>query len=374
MKSELLIGTLAATLAVFFPLDADGADPGTSSELLDQPGIVKAEFLFDEAPFASCHASTIADTSTGLVTAWFGGSREGKSDVGIWIARKEGSCWSAPVEVANGVSPDGKRYPCWNPVLFQAQANPLLLFYKVGPTCDSWWGMLIRSTDGGRTWSKPERLPEGIAGPIKNKPVMLADGRLLCGSSTEAPDWRVHMEWTSDMGRTWEKTGLLGEDAKIAAIQPAVLTHGDGRLQILCRTNLGHISESWSEDGGHTWTKMKLTELPNPNSGIDAVTLQDGRHLLVYNPTTLFPNKGIGPRSPLTVAVSEDGKVWRAAITLENRSEENPLVEYSYPAVIQTADGLVHVTYTWKRRRIKHIVIDPSKLRLRDYAGRIWPK
>ncbi|MGH7200353.1 MAG: sialidase family protein, partial [Planctomycetaceae bacterium] len=233
--------------------------------------------------------------------------------------------------------------------------GPLLLFYKVGPSPSTWWGMLTKSGDGGRSWSKPERLPDGILGPIKNKPVMLDDGRLLCGSSTEHDGWRVHMEWTPDLGNTWERSEPLADGEGFGAIQPTILRHGD-RLQILCRSRKGVIVQSWSDDGGRTWTELAATSLPNPNSGIDAATLADGRQLLVYNPT----RRG---RSPLSVAVSEDGRTWRAAAVLESEPGE-----YSYPAVIQTGDGLVHVTYTWKRQRIKHAVIDPKKLELRNLS------
>ncbi len=106
---------------------------------------------------------------------------------------------------------------------------------------------------------------------------------------------------------------------------------------------------------------MAATTLPNPNSGIAAVTLTDGRHLLVYNHTP----KG---RSPLNVAVSRDGKDWQAALVLEDQPGE-----YSYPAVIQTSDGLVHITYTWQRRRVRHVVVDPAKLSLRAMPGGAWP-
>jgi predicted neuraminidase len=275
------------------------------------------------------------------------------------MSRGEGGRWTAPVEVADGVSPDGKRYPCWNPVLYQAKDGPLVLFYKVGPTPRAWWGMMRTSGDGGRTWSEARRLPEGILGPVKNKPVMLPAGTLLCGSSTEHAGWRVHMERSTDLGKTWAKIEPLGDGKEIGVIQPTILSHEAGRLQILCRSRQGKIAESWSDDGGKTWSQMTLTSLPNPNSGIDAVTLRDGRHLLVYNPTTPPPNRWGGPRSPLSVAVSPDGKTWKAALVLENQPGE-----YSYPAVIQTADGRVHVTYTWQRRKVKHVVIDPEGLRL----------
>ena len=119
--------------------------------------IVKAEFIYEQAPFPSCHASTIAESKDGLVAAWFGGTREKSPDVGIWLSRRDNNGWSKVVEVANGVQPAGERYPCWNPVLFQPARGPLLLFYKVGPSPSEWWGMLTTSSDGGASWSKPRR-------------------------------------------------------------------------------------------------------------------------------------------------------------------------------------------------------------------------
>jgi predicted neuraminidase len=318
----------------------------------DAAAVVKAEFIYETAPFAQCHASTIAQTKSGLVAAWFGGTREGAADVGIWLSRHDGQTWSAPVEVANGVQSPELRYPCWNPVLFQPAEGALLLFYKVGPNPREWWGMLIRSSDAGETWSAPERLPEGILGPIKNKPEMLADGRLLCGSSTEHDGWRVHLETTTDLGlEKWSRTEPLNDGRTIGTIQPSILRHGDKRLQLVCRTRgAGKIVNFWSEDGGRTWGEMTETELPNPNSGIDAVTLADGRHVLVYNHTP----RG---RTPLNVAISKDGREWKGVAVLEDTPGE-----YSYPAVMQTADGLVHITYTWRRERVKHVVLDPRRL------------
>jgi predicted neuraminidase len=313
------------------------------------PAVTTAEFVYESAPFPSCHASTLAETPSGLVAAWFGGTREKAADVCIYSSRKSDGKWSAPAKVADGVT-DGKPLPCWNPVLFKPKDGPLLLFYKVGPSPDRWWGMLVTSADDAKTWSEPRRLPDGTLGPIKNKPVQLPDGTLLCPSSTEDKGWRVHLERTADLGKTWASTGPLATEGTVGAIQPSVLFHPEGRLQILCRTKQLRIAESWSEDGGKTWTPLKLTELPNPNSGIDAVTLRDGRHLLVYNPT------GLG-RTPLAVALSRDGKTWNKVLTLETEPGE-----YSYPAVIQGGDGTVHVSYTWKRQRVKHVAIDPAKL------------
>jgi predicted neuraminidase len=328
------------------------------------PAVLLSEFIYELPPTPQCHASTIVETGDGLVAAWFGGLHEKDPSVGIWLSRHDGGRWTAPVEVANGVQADGTRYPSWNPVLFQPRAGPLMLFYKVGPSPSEWWGMLTTSTDGGRTWSAPRRLPDGVLGPIKDKPVQLPDGTILAGSSTENDDlWRVHFERTADLGRSWEVTPPVNDGRTIGAIQQAILRHPDGRLQAVGRTDDQHrIFSVESADGGRSWGPMSLLELPNPNSGIDAVTLADGRHLLVYNHTT----RG---RGVLNVAVSEDGKSWKAALVLENE----PGAEFSYPAVIQTRDGLVHVTYTWKRERVRHVVIDPRKLTLRPIVDGAWP-
>jgi len=160
----------------------------------------------------------------------------------------------------------------------------------------------------------------------------------------------VHFELSNDLGKTWTVVGPV-EGGRFTAIQPTILTHPRERLQALCRSRQGVIVETWSKDGGRTWTPLAETSLPNPNAGIDGVTLRDGRHLLVYNHTT----RG---RNILCVALARDGKTWRTTLSLEKRSGG----EFSYPAVIQTSDGLVHVTYTYLRRSIKHVVLDPAKI------------
>jgi predicted neuraminidase len=299
---------------------------------------------------AQAHASTIAETSEGLVAAWFGGPYEGHTQVGIWLARQVDGRWSAPVEVTRGADRFGRAQPCWNPVLHQAAARPLLLFYKVGPSPRRWWGMLRTSTDGGRTWSAPRRLPRGILGPIKNKPVALGDGALLCPSSTEHLGWRVHLERTPDLGESWQRLAPLNTRREFAAIQPCILTYPGGRLQVLCRTRQRVIAECWSSDGGLSWGSMQATSLPNPDSGIDAVALHDGRVVLAYNPSQQA-------RTPLCLTVTSDGRTWRDALVLEDAPGE-----YSYPAIIRANDGSLHVTYTWNRRRIRHIRVSPDDL------------
>jgi predicted neuraminidase len=310
--------------------------------------IVTSEFIFETAPFASCHASTIVQTKTGLAAAWFGGTKEGAADVGIWVSLQRDGKWSPPVEVGKG---DGVA--CWNPVLFQSKEGPLLLFYKVGATTHVWWGMLASSEDEGLTWSAAQRLPEGILGPTKDKPIQLADGTILAGSSTENDGWKVHVERSTDGGKTWTKGEPLNDGGKPGLIQPTLLDHGNGAqggLEMLCRSRNGFIYQSWSSDSGKSWATPTATELANPNSGIDAVKLADGRSLLVYNDSPTA-------RRPLNVAVSGDGRVWKMVLVVEDLDGQ-----LAYPAVIQTGDGMVHITYTWKRLKIRHVVIDPRGL------------
>ncbi len=342
----------------------------TTRAAAEQPGIIHSEFLFDPAPHPQCHASTIVETQNGLVAAWFGGTKEGNPDVGIWLTRQVNGQWTAPVEVSNGAETEDPRVNCLNPVLFQPQSGPPLLFYKTG----KWWAYVKRSTDDGATWSKAERLYSGLFGPVKNKPVLLDDGSILSPTSTEftAPQgsaWQVHFERSTDGGKSWQRTGPLNDGLKIHAIQPSILIHPNHRLQALGRTREGHLYDVWSQDNGLTWGVITLMDLPNNNSGTDAVTLRDGRHMLVYNHVTNTAGRTNGPRSPLNVAVSKDGKQWEAALVLETE----PNKEFSYPAIIQTRDALVHITYTWKREFIKHAVVDPAKLTSKPIVNGQWP-
>jgi predicted neuraminidase len=144
--------------------------------------------------------------------------------------------------------------------------------------------------------------------------------------------------------------GSGGAAGLVSAIQPSLLELGGEKLLAVGRTKEGRIFEIESTDAGKTWGPISLGTLPNPNAGTDAVTLADGRHLLVYNHT----DKG---RSPLNVAISRDGRAWQPAVALETKPGE-----FSYPAVIQSADGLVHITYTWNREAIARVVLDPAKL------------
>jgi predicted neuraminidase len=337
-----------------------------------QQGILVDEFIYDTASFPQSHSATIVETPAGLVAAWFGGTREGNPDVEIWMSRLVNNKWTAPVSIADGRINDTLRKASYNPVLYQIPGGDLLLFYKIGNRVADWKGFMKRSGDNGLTWSERMLLQEGFLGPIKNKPVMLSSGKIIAPSSLEgSPGWRVHFEVSDDTGKTWRKVGPINSGTDYTIIQPSILQHKDGKLQILARSKQRALITSWSSDGGETWSKVEPSGLPNNNSGTDAVTLQDGRHLLVYNhvrPHDSLKN-GKGARTPLNVAVSNDGKTWYASLILE----DSPISQYSYPSVIQSSDGMVHVVYTWRRQKIKYVKIDPSKLEMKKIVAGKWP-
>ncbi|MCF6223220.1 MAG: exo-alpha-sialidase [Flavobacteriaceae bacterium] len=356
--------TLVLTILILNISCGNKKEPLKSENNTKNQAIVTEEFIYEieNALTPQCHASTIEVSNGVPVASWFGGTKEKNDDVGIWISRKVDGKWSSPIEVANGVQEDGTRYPSWNPVLYKPKNNPLILFYKVGPNPREWWGLYVTSEDDGLTWSEPVKLPEGILGPIKNQPIQLADGTILSPTSTEDENkiWKIQLEISTDSGKTWTSSGDLNDGKEFRAIQPSILNYGNGKLQLLSRTSNEVITQNWSYDYGKTWDKMTSTGLPNPNSGTDAISLKDGRQLLVYNPT----GGTWGDRVPLSVGISNDGKNWERIIDLEPLTPETDKEgeEYSYPTVIQSSNGMIHIVYTWNRKTVKHVVLDPKKL------------
>jgi predicted neuraminidase len=329
------------------------------NELIFQPGSVT---------FASSHASTIVELKDGsLMAAWFGGTREGSPDVAIWVSRTSSAkarAWSPPEELAREFP-----VPCWNPVLFHTRDGRLWLYYKFGPSPSTWTAARKYSDDEGRTWSPVEHLPAGIIGPVRAKPLVLPDGAIVSGSSTESYHaWAAWIERSTDAGKIWTRTGpLVPRAAAIkrvprqtipanlpstsasndwnettGIIQPSVVSLGGAHLRFYARStsNIARIVVADSFDAGITWSEPRPLDLPNPNSGIDAVALQDGRVILVFNNT-------ITGRTPLTLAVSRDGDHFRVFKTLEDQAGE-----YSYPAMIQGGSGDLYITYTWNRKSI----------------------
>jgi predicted neuraminidase len=320
---------------------------------------IKEELVFKNAAFKQCHASTMVEVEPGkILLSCFGGSAEGKSDVSIWQCFIDKREISVSKMSATGIVNDTLRFPTWNPVLFKSKKGKVFLFYKVGPNPRAWWGMLKTSVDQGQNWSDAQRLPDGILGPIKNKPVQLKDGSIISPSSVEVTEnrWVAHIERSVDEGETWTAIPI-DPQSKYDVIQPSILVYPGNRLQALCRSKQGSVMQSWSTDGGKTWGILSKTSLLNPNSGTDAVTLKNGTQLIVYNPDV--PGKDwFNGRSKLRVASSADGKKWTDVAILEDGTTQ----EYSYPAIIQTKDGLVHISYTYDRKNIKHIVLEQPGL------------
>lgn len=326
----------------------------------------------------SCHAATIVEAAPGeFLAAWFAGTYEGHPDVAIWLARCEGGAWGDPVVVAD--EPGVSHY---NPLLFRDRTGVLWLFYKIGISVPTWTGMYRQSRDGGRTWSVPVMLPAGLIGPAKNKPIGLTNGDILCGTSAETwGSWACWVEASSDGGRHWAKHGPIaapeagryevGQETTISAtwdessgtlvlpqhffgvIQPTLWEYAPGRVKMLMRSTrkVGCVCTSQSNDYGRTWSPAARLAIPNPNSGLDAVRLTDGRIVLACNPVP----EG---RTPLSVLASDDnGATWPRRIDVETGPGE-----YSYPSVIQADDGRIHLVATHQRKQIFHYVLEPREL------------
>ena len=339
------------------------------------PSPLKAEFIYPigSTSFPSSHASTIVELKHGnFIAAWFGGTSEGNSDVAIWGSRLVADKWSAPVELVRE-----PEIACWNPVLFHTNDGKLWLYYKFGSNPGTWAAGRRYSTDEGMTWSLVEHLPAGLLGPIRAKPLVLSDGTIVSGSSIEAyHTWAAWIERSSDGGKTWAKIGpitlpadtpvlppakMVADTAFVTAgatdvgvkpigstfgiIQPSVVSLGGRHLRLYARstTNVARVSVADSYDNGLTWTQAHTLEISNPNSGIDAVALRDSRIVLIYNNSTTL-------RTPLNLAVSEDGEHFCMFATLEDQPGQ-----YSYPAMIQGEGGDLRITYTYQRKTIKYV-------------------
>eukprot|EP00232_Nephroselmis_pyriformis_P010033 CAMPEP_0182902412 /NCGR_PEP_ID=MMETSP0034_2-20130328/30435_1 /TAXON_ID=156128 /ORGANISM="Nephroselmis pyriformis, Strain CCMP717" /LENGTH=395 /DNA_ID=CAMNT_0025037057 /DNA_START=351 /DNA_END=1534 /DNA_ORIENTATION=- len=363
-----LIGWKGETHQVPEGADGEGDDVGDPdghpSSSHSTGAILRSQFIMGgKRPAPSHHASTVVELVPGhLLASWFGGAFEGKPDVGIYVAHCRNGTWGSPTEV---VLPQNK-IPCWNPVLFKLQAGEnkgqVLLFYKTGRSPISWKGFLKRSDDNGRTWGSPEALPAGIVGPAKNKPLQLEDGTLLAPTSDEKgrhanKEWNCWVEESKDAGRTWTRHGPIELDGRI--IQPSLYLDSVSNVRMVMRSRKRYMATASSDSTGRKWSQPALSTVPCPNTGVDAVRLRDGRILIVYNHSF---KTGTAGRAILVIGLSgDDGATWKRSLTLEDSGGR--VVEYSYPAVIQAADGLVHITYTWKRHNIKHVVIDPAKLK-----------
>lgn len=271
------------------------------------------EFIFEEdRHFKSCHASTLVILSNGTVlSAWFGGTKEGAKDVAIWYTKRVNGIWETPVKLA-----DQEGIAHWNPVLFEGEGGRIYLFYKVGHTIPSWHTMVMVSEDGGDTWTPPKPLVEGDIGgrgPVRNKPIKNSDGVWLAPASVEAKYWDAFVDISYDQGETWFKSQMVPINHRCVAqvnpsvntlpvpnlsfkgkgiIQPTLWKSKPGSIHMLLRSTEGLVFRSDSENGCKTWSSAYPTQLPNNNSGIDVTRLDNGVLVIVYNP--IGENWGLG--------------------------------------------------------------------------------
>lgn len=332
------------------------------SSVLRKPSVVnlKSEYIANPTVTANSHAASLVEyLPNQIMAAWFGGSYEGAKDVAIYTSKLEKNGWTTPKMVVKPAVIKGDTLACWNPVLFKSKkTKKLYLFYKVGKNPREWFGAMITSLDNGTTWSKPKYLPEGFLGPIRNKAIEISPGIVLCGSSTESVStnqWRSHLEIYNVITDSWSKISIPN-DKEYDIIQPTILVHSKNKIQLLFRSKHNKLITSWSYDNGKTWSNAEMINVVNSNSGIDALSLSKKSFLLVNNPLPQGKDWFYG-RNVLDVEFSKDGLKWEKVFDLENQKEG----EFSYPAIIQTQNGQIHVVYTFNRKYIKYVTFEFKK-------------
>jgi len=305
--------------------------------------------------FPSCHCSVIEELANGdLVVGYYAGEGEARPDAAWVLARRrdgEDAFDSLTIVADTQGKPEG------NGILFQTDDGGLIVIYGTmhgrldgpyGPgvrwvTCDL---RIKRSEDNGQTWSSVEIIEPELGHVPRCKPIRLDNREILFGTEHKSGYSKI---WASgDDGKTWEIVASIpGEPNQ----HPSLIQREDGTIVALLRPSGKHanVLKSISTDYGRTWSPAKPTPLPCPHAALDAVRLIDGRIVMVWND---HPRS----RNPLTLAVSEDGgDTWpykRPLVTGEG--------QFHYPAIIQTRDGLLHLTFTNNRRTIDYIVLTPD--------------
>jgi predicted neuraminidase len=321
----------------------------------------ESEMVFSgNTRYPQSHGSTIVETPRGdLLVAWYAGSREKGDDVVILTSRKAGGdgSWEDPE-----IAADTPGKPEGNPVLFRPGPDSLVLFYQTihgsgegtttkttgWTTCDIKYKL---STDDGASWGPDNWVRREWGYVIRTKPLQI-EGRTVLPTHDEV-SWASLVMLGDVKGIVpWTTSNIVstGEGFKSGNIEPTISLLRDGTLLMYMRSGSRTcVWQSRSRDGGLTWTSPVNTSLPNPDSAIELVGLADGRIMLALNNSS-------ENRNPLSVAISEDDcETW-----LGFRDLENGPGSFSYPAAIQTDDGLVHITYTYKREGIKHVAMDPA--------------
>ncbi len=313
-------------------------------------------FSVENRPTDNCHASTLLAVKDGILAAWFGGTKEGKSDVGILYSRRINGEWTSPVML-----PRTQDKPHWNPVLFRMPNGKIWLFYKIGRPISSWRTYCRISLDEGKTFGEEFELIKGDIGgrgPVKNKPILLSNGTVLAPASIEPGyfyertenNWICFVDHTDDNGKIWTRSEAIPKPDGLSVIQPTLWEHMTGHVHMFVRSDGGFIYRSDSKDFGKTWCELYPTEIPNNNSGIDCVMNPNGVLALVYNPVSSYTFESL--RTPLQVIFSKDnGKTWGDPVILHSGAGE-----FSYPSIIYNKDRFC-ICYTGDRKTIYYCEI-----------------
>lgn len=291
------------------------------------------------------------DTAGNLVCCWFAGSWEGHPDNAIWCRRQVDGVWASPEELFKV----DERQAHWNPVLFRAPAGHLILFFKVGPSPMDWRTLSAVYANG--KWSSPSVFGGyGGRGPVRSKPIVLANGFWVAPASHEIPRYlhrfsRPVLEWTSfvdrseSAGQSWAASDLIRAPQGVGLIQPTLWESEEG-LHMLMRSNAGRIFRSDSTDHGVTWAEATPVDLPNPNSAIDVAQVSHGLIALAYN----HAGGNWVQRSPMSIAFSrDDGKTWSKRVDVEGGSGN-----FSYPTLLVRKDRL-YMSYSSNRHSIQMV-------------------
>ena len=332
--------------------------PGPKRDIPDPYGTISfsSELIFTKIPgVAVHHCSTVAEAPNGdILCLWYAGSYESSDDQALYLARLEkGGCrWTVPERLVwNPAQPPG------NAVIFQAPGGRMVIIWGRMESSrpirrGSGWGqcslMVRSSTDNGHTWSADEEMPNSFGWLPRNVPLTLDNGTLALPVSGEADETHgSFLLYLQDDGKTWLRSGFV----RGGGGQPAVIQRSNGELLCLMR-HQPRIMQSVSTDRGATWSAPVATDLKNPDSGIAMTKLKSGRLVLVFNDTDQ------DDRTPFNLIQShDDGATWTDMRTLEA-----DWGEFSYPSIIQASDGMIHITFTYRRYSIKHVAFDEGWL------------
>lgn len=345
MLLKKIQAVMIISAAVWFMLSFS---PGVNAEE-NGKSFFQSGYIFDPTPSMPMnHASTVALMPDGdILCAWYAGSAEGARDVKIYAARldAETGSWSTPRVIAD--TPGRSE---GNPVLFVDDGSRVWLYFVtihgVG------WQMAKMkysvSKDCGRTFGPATLFRKNYGWMPRNHIIRLQSGSLLMPLYHERKGYSFFMRST-DGGASWHEAGRIL--TRPGNLQPAVVELEDGAVMALMRT-WGKNGRTWkaeSLDQGMTWSPAQEISIPNPRSALDMIMLESGSIVIAFNNSE-------SKRTPLTVALSKDGgKSWPWMRDLENGEGR-----FSYPSLMQDSNGIIHVTYTYKRDTIKHAAFNEN--------------